>query len=54
MDWILLIPAAMASALVWLTVAIYRERMAEWNKPRPTYYVKHPDDSFTEADPQPR
>ncbi len=52
-DLIFLAPAGMTVALVWLAIIITRQRLREANKPRPTYYVKHPDGSFTEADPKP-
>lgn len=50
---IFLIPSALTVALVWLAIQITRERLREAGKPRPIYFVKHPDGSFTEANPQP-
>lgn len=48
------LPAAMMLALIWLAIQVTRERIRKANKPRPTYYVQHPDGSFSKANPQPR
>jgi len=52
---VLVIPAALTIALILLAIKMFRERTPRVT-PRiikPTYFVKHPDGSFTEADPQP-
>lgn len=51
-----LVISLLAAALVILGHAIGREETTgerKPNKPRPLYFVQHPDGSFSKADPQP-
>lgn len=43
----------LAVGIIWSGYIVVRDRARQLKEPRPTYYVKHPDGSFTPADPQP-
>ncbi len=54
MNWIVYgIPAFLMLSLIGLTIVVTRERLARRDAPKPVYYVRHPDGTFTPANPQP-